>query len=373
MIRAGRWTTGISLTFIGVAILLSKLMDLNGYEWIVNLWPFVLIGYGVEYLLVSRMKERVRFDLSGAIIVAIALAIVMGYSFFGVSNIIGDPFTFEESQSIVVNESITSLYAETRNGKIQVKPVLEDNITVIATYRIAALDEDQAKQIKEKYKLATKVTNGQYRVVVEHPMRNWTNVGVDFTIFVPRSIAIDVKTSNGSIDIEGIDEIIMARTSNGPIIVRDSKGKQTILDTSNGRVEVHQFIGNMEIDTSNARVEVRSFTGDLDIDTSNGGVEIDRFSGGLHVDTNNAKIVVTNGTPTGDWVLDTSNGAIEVLLTETGSYKYSFSTTNGKVNAANPPFVNENNSKNRVKGMINGGNIELDFSTTNSNITVNVR
>lgn len=373
MKRAGRWTTGLSLTFIGFVILVSQLTDVNGYEWIYKFWPFVLIGYGVEYLLASRLKERVRFDVAGALIVAIALVVVLGYGFFGVSEITGVAYTFEEVQSLVVDDAITSLYAETKNGKIQVEPVLEDKITVVATYRISVLDEDQAKHIRERYKLKTQVTNGQYRVEVEPSSTNWMNVGIDFTIFVPRDIAIDVKTTNGTVEIEGVDEILQVRTSNGSIIVRDSKGQRAVIKTTNGRVEVQHFTGKMDIDTTNGRVHVENFTGTLEIDTSNGGVEINRMTGGLRVETSNGKIFVKNGTPTDDWELETTNSSIEVELTQSGSYRYNFATRNGKINASNPPFVDASDRKDRVQGSINGGEIELDFSTTNGNITVHVR
>lgn len=338
--RVGRWTTGISLVLFGFMILLSQISDFDGFALVGKLWPLVLIGYGLEYLLYARREEKLKFDTLGAILVTIAFVGVIGFNIFGGFGFLGPKYTFQDEPIIQSSEGITLINATTKNGKVTVQPSTDQQIQIIATYRIPAFDEQQALAKKEKLRLDIKQQGTNLNAEVVYPSKSWIggmNESVDLAIFLPREIAVALKTSNGSIEISGMENVVHAKTSNGKITVVDSKGEHTVLDTSNGRIEVDRFVGSLKADTSNG------------------------------------KIIVTQGEVTGDWSLHTSNGAIEAEIQENGSYDYYFSTSNGKVNVPNPPFMSQSDSKKKIQGSVNGGKIKLDFRTSNGSITVHTR
>ncbi|MCR5671677.1 MAG: hypothetical protein K6G10_11785 [Butyrivibrio sp.] len=71
--RVGSLTAGISLIVFGIAFILHLFANLVSYEMIFRLWPFIIIGMGVE-LLVSNMKtEKIVYD-KGSIVLLILMA-----------------------------------------------------------------------------------------------------------------------------------------------------------------------------------------------------------------------------------------------------------------------------------------------------------
>jgi DUF4097 and DUF4098 domain-containing protein YvlB len=136
--------------------------------------------------------------------------------------------------------------------------------------------------------------------------------GVDFDVTVPIEARVQVDTSNGTIDIEGIEGTIL-------------------LDTSNGAIDVYDATGSLVADTSNGRIDVVSFTGDLRLDTSNGDIRIDDFAGAVDAETSNGSIDYS-GTPTsGGNRLHTSNGSITVRVPQHASIAFDATTNSGKI------------------------------------------
>lgn len=336
--HVGRMTTGITLVVFGVLILLSLTTDLDGLGWASKLWPLVLIGYGVEYLLAQRGGNKLRFDIAGALVVTVAFVGVIGFNFFTGFGI-GERFEFHDESITIATENITSVYVSTHNGDVQVRPSTNNEISVKAYYHIPAISEAQALEKLKDYELVVDNTSSRLEAKVVHKRADWLgfmNVSVDVIVKMPKELILEAKTSNGRIDIQGMDNIKYAKTSNGRIVVADSSGKDAVLDTSNGRIEITRFIGSVDADTSNGR------------------------------------IVVADSTVTGDWKLSTSNGNVEVDLVGDHNYKYAFSTSNGRINATEPPFPDFDNDK-KVHGTVGTGDHRLVIKTSNGKITVHVR
>lgn len=340
--RVGRWTTGFALVLLGIMILLSQATDFDGFGLASKLWPLVLIGYGLEYLFQPKKTEKVRFDVFGAILVTIAFVGLISFNFF--SGFDGFSFNgiqhkFQDEPVVVSSEGIASFYASTKNGKVLIQPSTDNQVSIAATYRITAIDEKQALEKKEKIRLDVHTEGNKLVAEVVYPNKSIVNLfgeSVELTVYLPKEIAVESKSSNGTIEIVGMDNVKSAKTSNGSIVLTDSKSDHAVLDTSNGRIEVNRFIGGLDADTSNGKIIVK-------------------------------------GDVTGDWRLETSNGSIEADVPANGSYQYTFSTSNGKIHATNPPFTNRNNSNKKVEGSVNGGQYKLDFRTSNGSITVEVR
>lgn len=338
--RIGRWTTGISLVLFGFLVLLSQLTDLDGLALASNLWPLVLIGYGVEYLFHARKKEQLRFDVTGAIIITIAFVLIIGSNVFGGFGFFGPKYSYQAEPIYYSSEGVDTISASTKNGKVVVRASEGDQIQVLATYRIPAFSEKQALEKKEKIKLDVKANSGTLNVEVRYPNNSWfggINESVDLTIYIPSNDAVEVRTSNGAIEITGIENVKYVKTSNGRISLVNSSGASTILNTSNGSIDIDGFVGALTAKTSNGRISIK------------------------------------NGEVTGMWSVKTSNGGIDVDVLKNGSYDYYFSTSNGSIHAPNPPFSNEGGSKKTVKGIVNGGQHQLFLETSNGTITVDVR
>lgn len=139
---------------------------------------------------------------------------------------------------------------------------------------------------------------------------------IDYTLRVPPSIAVNLHTVNGRINVTGV------------------AGESTIT-TVNGRINA-AVAGSNELTakTVNGRVEARFVNG---------------FSGAR---------------------LKTVNGGITATLPPSASFYGDFSQVNGDFEASFPLNIHSNPGSRRVSGEVNGGRYELRIATVNGDIHI---
>ncbi|MCD4732686.1 DUF4097 domain-containing protein, partial [bacterium] len=138
-----------------------------------------------------------------------------------------------------------------------------------------------------------KVEGGAVRLVFDYQgVSNPFSVALQ--VYFPRSMVVNVNTSNGSIDLAG--------------------GASAVLDTSNGSIDVDGVHGKLHLDTSNGSIDVNGSPSEVYADTSNGRINLDisgDHTGAITADSSNGKIIVKmSGYQHDPVVLSTSNGAI---------------------------------------------------------------
>ncbi len=157
------------------------------------------------------------------------------------------------------------------------------------------------------------------------------------------SVSVEITAPSSS--------VLVLRTSNGAIEVRGIETGGT-LRTSNGRVTVVGGNGNLRADTSNGTIDVSDFTGSVELETSNGAV---RFAGELVAGSENE--------------MTSSNGSVNVNLDDDPSVKLDASTSNGSV-SSDFPIVVTSSGRNHLEGTIGDGDADLNVRTSNGSITV---
>ncbi|MDP6713525.1 MAG: DUF4097 family beta strand repeat-containing protein [SAR202 cluster bacterium] len=151
-------------------------------------------------------------------------------------------------------------------------------------------------------------------------------------VTVPRTTYLVLNTSNGKINVDGVEGGGSVNTSNGAISVTNADGDYTL-------------------GTSNGRVTVENVRGTFDIRTSNGGIE---FDGEL--------------LPGGNNRIRTSNGSVSVNLPGVPSISLDASTSNGSV-VSRLPMTTISSEKTHLKAKIGDGDAELNVRTSNGSIT----
>ncbi len=160
--------------------------------------------------------------------------------------------------------------------------------------------------------------------------------GAEVVVVVPESIDLDLDTSNGKIEVEGVEVTTLAS-----------------LETSNGRVTLTGVSGDVKVKTSNGRIDIQDFVGQVEARTSNGSID---FSGTLRSDSENE--------------LRTSNGSIDVTLVDTAGVEVDASTSNGKVRSELPITISGETREDRLVGTIGTGGSRLEIHTSNGSITI---
>ncbi|WP_198169671.1 DUF4097 family beta strand repeat-containing protein [Agromyces laixinhei] len=145
---------------------------------------------------------------------------------------------------------------------------------------------------------------------------------VDYSISLPAGADVRGETSNGSIELEGVNEVDV--------------------ETTNGKIELDDVAGAVEAETSNGRIEGRGLAGTgVLATTSNGGIDL-RLSAAQDVEARS------------------SNGAIDLVVpTEGAGYRVTTDTSNGSVDIG----IDEDSD----------GEFTLDLATSNGSITVTGR
>jgi DUF4097 and DUF4098 domain-containing protein YvlB len=228
------------------------------------------------------------------------------------------------------------------NGNIEVNAGLGNEVLVRATLRDAP---------RVKYELSQ--VGNTITVDVQTSKRWWFfgSGGVDVTITVPPQTDVELDTSNGFIELHGLEGSGSLNSSNGKIVLDNMRGNFEGR-TSNGRIEVNAVEGSVTLKTSNGKIDVRGVQGEFDIDSSNGSVF---YSG--------------NMTAGGSNRLVTSNGDVVVELQGKPSVVLDAETSNGEV-TSELPILATVTSKERLAGKIGEGEADLYIRTSNGDITI---
>lgn len=179
----------------------------------------------------------------------------------------------------------------------------------------------------------------------------WFNTGptrVRFTIEVPRSYPVDLRTAGGAIDVRDLNASVRAATSGGGIDAERIKGS-TDLSTSGGRINVADSTGDLSLRTSGGGIRIRNEDGRVDGHTSGGSIW--------------AEFPANHGIN-----LSTSGGAITVLLPEDTHASVDAETTAGRVTSDFPLSATEIADASHLRGAIGGGGAPISLHTSGGSI-----
>ena len=270
-------------------------------------------------------------SLVAVTIIAITLLAAAGCT-AGPTETRDDSFSVNGTATLVVNSD---------NGWIKVNTGTDDEVRIQATLRgIDRIDYEVSR-------------DGNTITVVAEIDQGWfiSNVGVDITITAPVNTDVELETSNGAIELNGIEGTGTLRTSNGEIVLENVKGDFEGR-TSNGKIEVDTLEGTAFLRTSNGGLDLQEVIGEVDAETSNGGIP---YSGDM--------------IPGGDNRLITSNGNVDVELMGTRSIKLDASTNNGDV-TSELPITATTTSDDHLVGTIGDGEADLYIESSNGDVTI---
>lgn len=145
---------------------------------------------------------------------------------------------------------------------------------------------------------------------------NWSDAKVEYDVTVPRSMSLDLETTNGAIEVNGVSGILK-------------------METTNGSVRLERCAGNVNASTTNGRV-----TAEL--------LSVDRTRPNR---------------------LSTTNGKIVLTVPSSLAAEIDASTTNGSIDSE-LAVTTHSIGRHSLRGTINGGGAELRLRTTNGSIEI---
>jgi DUF4097 and DUF4098 domain-containing protein YvlB len=214
------------------------------------------------------------------------------------------------------------------NGNIEVSAGPGNEVLVQATLRDAP---------RVKYDVSQMGNTVTVDVQTSKQWGLFGSAGVDVSITAPAKTNVVLNTSNGFIELHGLEGAGSLKSSNGEIALDNMIGN---FDggTSNGLIEANAVEGSVILKTSNGKIDLRDVHGEFDIESSNGSVF---FRGNMTAGGSN-RLVTSNGDA------ETSNGEVSSEL----------------------PIVATVAKKNRLVGKIGDGEADLYIRTSNGDITI---
>ncbi len=252
-----------------------------------------------------------------ALSLLVFLAMACNVGFDGPTETREDSFTVGEVVRIVVNGD---------NGSVTVNAGTDGAVVVLATLRRPDELEYEAVQNGDTISVEAKAKRSGIFNFGESP-------GANIDITAPPNARVELRTGNGAIEVNGMQQ-------------------SGTVHTSNGRIALTNVSGDFNISTSNGAVVITQAKGVFDIKTSNGRIEFDgEISGGSNRMT-------------------TSNGSIDVKLQGTPSVKVDASTSNGSVTSNIPITIASAVDDKHLVGTIGNGDAELFIETSNGSVMI---
>ena len=205
------------------------------------------------------------------------------------------------------------------NGRITAEPATGSQVELVAERVARASSDESAKELLGKVEMREEVGDNRVRVEVRAPRQfSLGGVEVRWTVRVPKAVVVDLRNTNGKVQVNGLSGEVHARTVNGGVSGRDLAVTALEASTVNGGVDVDI-------------VEPIGEGATVDVESVNGGVDV-----ALAGDSR-ARVLarVTNG--------GISTG--ELALEPTGEQ-----------------------TRRRVEGTLNGGGASVTVETTNGGV-----
>lgn len=259
---------------------------------------------------------------------------------------------------------------ETFNGPIELVGWEQNSVEVNATKHAST------KAALDAIKIDVNASSGAVRVRAVRAADFYRNMGVRFTIRVPRKSTLDtISTSNGHIRIEDVDGNARLRTSNG-------------------RVDLSRVKGEVEARTSNGSIEADQLDGNVNLHTSNGSIRVDAEHGSFEGSTSNGSITARLTDPASSWPVraESSNGRIDLTIESRQVPEVRASTSNSSIVLRLPAGANADvrahtshasvtsdfdevrvdneHGRGEMSGRIGGGGRLIDLSSSNGSIKI---
>lgn len=261
------------------------------------------------------------------------------------------------------------LALESMNGGVDVIGWDQDKVEITGTKYAST------EQAMKALRIDIVADPDSIRIRTVPPSGHRGGMGARYTLHVPAKTVIErIQSSNGRINIDGIESAARLKTSNGSVRVNRTKG-------------------SLEVETSNAAVELTGHSGPAIVHTSNGAVRADQVRGFFEATTSNSSINarLTDPEPGRPVRLESSNGSITIEVVALKNNDIRASTSNSSITLKLPSDIGaqlkahtSNSSittdfdmnvrgtisKNSVEGTIGAGGPVIDLTTSNGSIRV---
>jgi DUF4097 and DUF4098 domain-containing protein YvlB len=209
------------------------------------------------------------------------------------------------------------------------------------------------------------------RLVVRGRSRTGNARSLDYTISVPKWMAVRVAGTYSDVTIDGVGGEVSVETTRGDISVNGGSGFIS-LKTVQGEISLSNASGRVDVSSVNEGIRLADINGDVSAETTNGGIFLER------IDSTNADLYAVNGSISydgpirdkGAYRLTTHNGTISMALPDKANLTMSVRTYNGGFRSSFPVKTDDMDSRRRFTLTFGNGSARVELETFNGSIAL---
>ncbi|MGZ9587323.1 DUF4097 family beta strand repeat-containing protein [Paenibacillus marinisediminis] len=393
MIKVGRITAALLLVSVGVLLLLDQFLHTNYITLLLSWWPLVLISWGLEVIWFSLIKSGRKWKLD--VIGMFAAVFISAFVFTAAQpNMFIDwlrsvQFDFSMMKQMVlldgvqyerplVTEQMTSdisaLNISHSQGDIYVKSGNVQQLELTSLVTVYDKSKDSGQQLADQIELRVvkNAESNQWTVKAEgldRLLKQNEKIRVDIQVIVPAhlSVPIDIKVSDGDINIQELHGDVKAQTSKGDIKGTDVKGS-TKLETYDGDIEMKRVQGNGVFTTSNGDISASEITGLVQMSTKSGDLTLHEANSEVTMESLNGDIDCDSTIMAGNWNVSALAGDVAIQLPDDINARVHARNSFGEITSTFPLEIGEYT----MNGVLGTGLYELNVDA-NGDITFHSR
>ncbi|HWI52097.1 MAG TPA: DUF4097 family beta strand repeat-containing protein [Symbiobacteriaceae bacterium] len=354
--KVGRITVALGLVAFGLGLLLDNLgVYLGAIGHVSRLWPLLLIGFGIEYLVQTIMGQRsgeerkIRWDVGGAFLLIFIVLLSTGITAFRTYVIpqggrlginIGPSETRNQVQTVQLGNA-KELIADVKVGSVSLRPNVNNpgEVRVDATYTAQGFLVDRDQVRRELDQIQLEITEGETIRISANLPSQLHNVSVNYVIYAPDGLKVRAQSGAGRIDVSGYKGDMVLSSNVGRVEVIAGSGTLNV-NSGSGYIGVSDFQGPVDARTNVGGINLRNVVGTLQLESRTGSIDVDNYHGGnLIAETGTGRINVnTDAILEGNVSLKTQTGSIGFTAPKESSVRVTAQTRTGSLTA--PEFVN---------------------------------
>lgn len=212
------------------------------------------------------------------------------------------------------------------------------------------------------------------------------NVGIYFTIIVPREMSCNITSSGGGLNINGVEGTHNFISSGGSVFLENTAGT-TIAKSSGGKVGAKNHNGDIRLSasgggvtldeahgsvyarSSGGGVRLKNIQGDVDAGSSGGGVSVVGECNYVKAKSSGGSVHVNISNLNKELYLQSSGGGIDAVIQNGDELGLDLDLNSSSVKIDLQNFSGRS-KKNRVKGTMNEGGIPVYMLASGGSIIV---
>lgn len=192
---------------------------------------------------------------------------------------------------------------------------------------------------------------------------------VDYTVTIPRTMAIDLWGFETDISVDGVQNGVRAETMSGDIEIRDAAGVLSVRSVE-GDISLFRTRGTIEANGVDGGVSVVDFEGELRAESIDGDIVLDGIrSGDVRVKTVDGDVSYQGEIrDDGRYYLTTHDGDVDLAVPENANASVSVATFEGEFEADFPVQLESAEGRRKFSFVIGAGGAQIELHSFDGNI-----